>query len=104
MDIFGGSRKLDAILRQAYRQRDEAEAGPNWQDKVMRRIWEIGPFEPSVGFLPAFGDLVWRLVPVTSLLAAALVCLLLTLGGSADPLPPFVTAAEESMLSQILGI
>jgi hypothetical protein len=106
MNIFGPDfEKLDAILRQAYRAREEARAGTRWQDRVMERIEEAGRPGSPKGLLPGFGQLVWRLAPVTSLLALLLLGLMLTLGdASADPLQHFLSAAEESALARILGV
>jgi hypothetical protein len=105
VDFLDDSKKLDEILREAHRQRGETGAGTNWRDAVMARIGEIGPLDPSIRLLPAFGELVWRLVPVTSLLALVLICLLVTLGTSwSDPLEPLINAAEESLLFQIFGV
>lgn len=80
MNIFDPDQKLDAILRQAYRAREGAQARGQLGDRVMARIREADAPGRQERFLPAFGDLVWRLAPVSCLLAVVLIALLLTLG------------------------
>jgi hypothetical protein len=106
MNIFDpDNNKLDAILRQAYRAREGAQASGQWGDRVMARIREADAPGRRERFLPSFEELVWRLAPISCLLAVALIALLLTLGpAQADPLQSFLNGTEEAVLTQVFGV
>jgi hypothetical protein len=106
MNIFDPDQKeLDAILQQAYRAREDSQAGGQWRERVMARIREADAPGRAERFLPVFGDLVWQLAPVSCLLAVVLIAILLTLApAQADPLQSFVTGTEEAALTQVFGV
>jgi hypothetical protein len=56
-------KKLDEILREAYRQRDAAEAGTEWRDDVMLRIAQMAPLDPAACPLSGLGGLARGLSP-----------------------------------------
>jgi hypothetical protein len=66
---------LQAILRKAYRQKEDIEVGDQWQQEVMRRVRELGALQPTPSFPEMLEQLVWRLAPVTCLLIFGLTVL-----------------------------
>ncbi|MEE9120327.1 MAG: hypothetical protein V3U56_03450 [Syntrophobacteria bacterium] len=70
-----GHEVLEAILRKAYRQKENVEVGDQWQQEVMRRVRELGALQPTPSFPEMLEQLVWRLAPVTCLLILGLTVL-----------------------------
>jgi len=66
---------LQAILRNAYRQKENVEVKDQWQQEVMRRVRELGALQPTPSFSEMLEQLVWRLAPVTCLLILGLTVL-----------------------------
>lgn len=66
---------LEAILRKAFRQKENIEVGDQWQQEVMRRVQEFGALKPTPSFTEMLEQLVWRLAPVTCLLIVGLTVL-----------------------------
>ena len=66
--------RLKQILTAAYWEKEKAEVGDRWQERVMGTIREMAPVRPGSGFFDVFGQALWRFAPVA--------CgLLLLLGG-----------------------
>jgi hypothetical protein len=70
-----GHEVVKAILRKAYRQKENVEVGDQWQQDVMRRVRELGALQPTPSFPEMLEQLVWRLAPVTCLLILGLTVL-----------------------------
>ena len=106
MNIFDPDRnKLDAMLKQAYRARDNAQAGAHLCDRVMMRVRQAGPSGSGERDVAGLEELAWRLAPVSCVLTVALIFLLVTLGSvSADPLQSFFSSTEEAVMAQVLGV
>jgi hypothetical protein len=105
MTARGLNKKLEDVLRQAYRARESAEVGTRWEKDLMTRVRQIGPLQPEAPFLPAFEQFVWRLAPVLTLLALVLLAVFIgtEMASWEDPIQLFVSGAEESMLAHLFG-
>ena len=66
---------MKAILRKAYREKENIQVGDQWQQEVMRRVRELGALQPTPSFPEMLEQLVWRLAPVTCLLIFGLTVL-----------------------------
>jgi hypothetical protein len=66
---------LQAILKKAYRQKENVAVGDQWQQEVMRRVRNLGALETTPGFPEMLEQLVWQLAPVTCLLIFGLTVL-----------------------------
>ena len=66
---------VKAILRKAYREKENVEVGDQWQQKAMRRVQNLGALQPTPSFPEMLEQLVWRLAPVTCLLILGLTVL-----------------------------
>jgi hypothetical protein len=72
--------RLRAILREAYLEREKSETGDQWQDTVMHRIRKKREIHVAPGFPGVFGQITWKLAPVTVLLILAATAFLLGSG------------------------
>jgi hypothetical protein len=97
--------KFGALLRGAYRAKEDLEIGDRWQAGVMARVRALGALEARPRFLPAFERLVWKLAPISLCMSAGMVFLLLRLHATAhyDGVQLFARYVEELMLSRLLG-
>jgi hypothetical protein len=96
---------LRKAFRDAYFAKEGPAAGKAWRSQVMKRVRSIGPLESSVGFWPAFENLVWRLVPVSCILVVALTVLLLSMDAvlGHDYLGTVTAELDQPTLSELLG-
>ncbi len=99
------SERLTHILRQAYLAKERLEVGEQWQNNVMARVRVMGPPRSAPRFLPAFGHIVWRLAPATSLLALVLAALSIAVEFlfEYDLMQLFLNALEDSALVHLFG-
>ena len=66
---------MKAILRKAYREKENIQVGDQWQQEVMRSVRTLGALQPTPSFPEMLEQLVWRLAPVTCLLIFGLTVL-----------------------------
>ena len=97
---------LKKILLRKYHEKEKLELGDRWQANVMRRVRNLGPFQPKPDPLMQFGQFVWRLTPITCLLIIMSVAVLLKFDFTPDynVLISFITDAEEISLVQLLPL
>ena len=97
---------LKELLRRVYEGKERAEIDQRWKRGLMTRIREMGPPQRGPLFLPSFERLVWRLAPVTALVAVALAALLINLDLNSvnDALQLLTRGAEELTLAQLLAV
>ncbi len=106
MKISGNElEKLFRILKQAYHEKEKLEVGVQWQNRVMATVRQMGPVESMPRFMPTFEHLVWRLAPVTSLLALGLAAVSMVTDAVVeyDLLQLFLNAIEDSTLAHLFG-
>ena len=98
--------RLTTILRQAYLGKERVELGEQWQGSVMTRIREMGPIASVPRFLPTLEHIVWRLAPVTSLMALALAALSIAIDFlfEYDLFQLLLNAVEDSALAHLFGV
>jgi hypothetical protein len=98
--------KLASILRQAYLGKERFAVGDRWQNSVMARIREIGPFKSVPRFMPTFEQLVWRLAPAASLLTLGLAALSIATDFifEYDLFQLILSAIEDSALAHLFGV
>jgi len=98
--------KLKSILKEAYRDKENAEIGTLRQEELMHRLRGIGARQPMPRFLTMFAQFVWQLAPVISLLILALtgVLLALDLTSGYDVFQLLMNGREEFTLSEMLGV
>jgi len=97
---------LREILRRAYLEKENVEVGDRWQEKVMRRILELGEIEARPSSLVMFEQLVWRLAPLTCLLILGLTVLLSSFDfiSGYDVIQLLMDGTEELTLNQFFGL
>jgi hypothetical protein len=97
---------LKKAFRDVYFARERGDTGDRWRAQVMRRIRQIGPLTAGVGFWPAFELLVWRLAPVSFLLALVVIVLFLNmdLDFGYDYLDNLTAGLEEPTLAELFGL
>jgi len=97
--------KLGDLMRNVYRTRESLDIGDGWQDALMARVRQMGGVEGKPRFLSAFEQLVWRLVPISLSMSAAIVFLLARLYTTAhyDGVQLFARYVEELALRRVLG-
>lgn len=97
--------RLKALLTDAYRAREGVAVDERWQERLMARVKEIGPFDAKPCFKTAFGRFVWRLAPFTLAMSVALMFLLAGLYVTTryDGLQLTARDVEELTLKQALG-
>ena len=78
------NESLKTALREAYSAKGRAETGEEWQSRAMKRIRQIGPVRPAAGFWLAFGNLMWRLAPVSCVLILVLTFLFVNMDFDVD--------------------
>ncbi|MDP2644968.1 MAG: hypothetical protein Q8P24_08510 [Desulfobacterales bacterium] len=95
---------LKKVLLQAYLEKEKTETGDHWQANVMRHVRKLSPLQIKPDPLMQFGQLVWRMTPVSTLLVILSAALLLefdfTPGYSV--LVSLITDVEEIGLFQFL--
>jgi hypothetical protein len=64
--------KLRRALASAYFEKENADTGDLWQNKVMEHIRIIKSFYTQPSYLDRFQQLVWKLAPVAVVLALIL--------------------------------
>ena len=96
---------LMELFRQVYKGKELPEVEKAWRVRLMTRIREMGPPDRRPLFLPSFERLVWRLAPVTALLAIVLSALLINLGldSAYDAVQLLTRAVEELTLAQLFA-
>jgi hypothetical protein len=68
---------LMRIWRLAYHEKEKAEVGDQWQEKVMHHVRGIRHVISKKSFFEQFGDVLWRLAPVACALILILgICIL----------------------------
>ena len=60
--------KVINTLKTAYHDHDTPEVGGQWQQDVMRDIRRLGPLHQEVNGYAPYAQLLWRAVPVLSML------------------------------------
>lgn len=97
---------LKKMLFQAYQEKEKLELNDRWQINVMRRVRNLGPLQSKPDPLMQFGQLVWRLAPVSCLLIiiSAVVLLEFDFRPDYNVLISFVADAEETSLVQLLPL
>ena len=101
-----GHDRLQEILRQAYRAKEDVRVGDQWQDEVMRRVRELGPIQPTPSFVEILEQLIWRLAPAACLLILALTALLIV----SDFTPEYelfqmlTNGTDEPTFAQLFGL
>jgi len=97
---------LKKILFQAYHQKEKPELGDRLRMHIMDRVRKMGPLQVKPDPLTLFGQFVWRLTPVTSLLIMISLAVLLEFDFTPDynVLISFVSDAEEISLAQLLPL
>jgi len=60
--------KVINTLKTAYHDHDTPEVNGQWQQDVMRDIRRLGPLRPEVNGYTLYAQLLWRAVPVISML------------------------------------
>jgi len=99
-----GMEKVIETLRLVYWKKENVEINRQWESKVMIRIRKMAAFEPRPLFLPMFEHLVWRLVPVASLVLVGLIFFFIEFDLSPEyDLAQLMNNADE-LLSQIFGV
>jgi hypothetical protein len=78
------NESLKKAFREAYSAKDGGETSEEWQSQAMKRIRRIGPLRPAAGFWPGFETLVWRLTPVSCVLALVLTFILVNMDFEVD--------------------
>jgi hypothetical protein len=98
--------RLQTILREAYLDRENREAGKQWQDGVMHRIRKMSVIDVAPTFPGVFGQFTWKLAPVTVLLVLAATAFLIGSGlTSGYEMFEFVlNGTEELTLMQIFAV
>ena len=98
--------KLRELLRRAYRDKENVEVGDQWQEKVMRRIRELGEIGERPSSLVMFEQFVWRLAPLTCLLILGLTVLLSSsdLISGDDVIQLLMNGTEELAINQFFGL
>ena len=100
-----GMGKVIEILRLVYWKKENIEVDRQWEGQVMTRIREMAAFESRPRFLPMFEHLVWRLVPVTSLVLVGLIVFFIEFDLTPEyELVQLMNGAEELILPQIFGV
>lgn len=97
---------LQAILRKAYRQKENVEVGDQWQQEVMRRVRNLGALKPTPSFPEMLEQLVWRLAPVTCLLIFGLTVIFAVSDFTSgyELLQLLMNGTEELTFAQFVGI
>lgn len=100
------NESLKKVFREAYSAKRAGETGEGWQSQVMRRIRQIGPLRPATGFWPAFGNMVWRLAPVSCALVLVLMFLFLSMEPDVGPdyLGTMAAEMEKPNLVELFGL
>jgi hypothetical protein len=102
--LTNGMEKVIEALRLVYLKKEDIEIDRQWEGKVMTCIREMADFESRRRFLPMFERLVWRLVPVTSLVLAGLIALFFVFDLAPEyDLAQLMNGADE-LMSQIFGV
>jgi hypothetical protein len=100
------TRRIMELLKSEYLagQDPGPKIGASWQDRVMARIREEGGLE-SPHFLALFGQIAWRLTPVTCSLTAVLAILTVRayLALDYNLFQLLMSYAEDLMLTQLFG-
>jgi len=95
-----------AAWRPLYQERENRalETNVTWQADVMRAVRRIGPLHAGPQASLLFGQLVWRLAPITMLLiiAAAVILLKFNITPGDSLLVSLITDVEELTISQLL--
>ena len=95
-----------AAWRPLYRERENRalELDGTWQADVMRAVRRIGPLDARPQASMLFGQLVWRLAPVTMLLiiVAAVILLKFNMIPGDNLLVSLITDVDELTISQLL--
>lgn len=96
---------LKKILREAYFEKEHAEAGEQWQVNVMRRIRGLGPITSGPNFLVFFERFFWRLTPATCFLVLISAVLLFKLDFTPEYnlLASLIYNTEKATLIQLFG-
>lgn len=97
---------LKKILLKRYHEKEKLELDDQWYMNVMSRVRRLGLFQAKPDPLMQFGQLVWRLTPVTCLLIIVSAAVLLKFDFTPDynVLISFITDAEEISLAQLLPL
>jgi hypothetical protein len=102
------SKAFMELLKKAYLAEGLPRPGidPSWQNRVMASIRQNQRDLEPHGFLPLFGQTVWRLAPATCALALVLgVFTVKTYLGFVDnPMELFLSHAEDVMITQLFGM
>ena len=61
--------KLIKTLKTTYHDQEEVQAGPQWQQNVMRDIRRLGPLKPEANGMAFIDQYMWR--------AATVICMLI---------------------------
>jgi len=100
------NESLKKAFRDTYAAKEREETGDGWQLQVMKRVRRIGPLAPASKFLPAFEHFVWRLAPVSCLLALVLTLLFVNmeLDVDSDYLGTMEAEMEQPTLVELFGL
>ena len=97
--------KVIEMLRFVYWKKENIAVDRQWEEQVMTCIREMAAFESRPCFLPMFEHLVWRLVPVTSLVLVGLIVFFIEFDLTPEyELVQLMNSAEELILPQIFGV
>ena len=101
-----GHDRLQEILGQAYREKEEIIVGDQWQDEVMRRVRELGPIQSTPRFAEFLEQFIWRLAPAACLLILALTALLIFSDFSSEYelYQMLMNGIEEQTFAQLFGL
>ncbi len=64
--------RLRGILSAAHHEKEKAQVGETWRVRTMGQIMDLGPLYFEAGYFELLNRFLWRLAPVTCVLAAAL--------------------------------
>jgi len=64
--------ELESALKRAFREKEKAKPGEQWQQQMMSHIRSLGPVYAKTDYLEVFEQFVWRFAPV----ACALILML----------------------------
>ena len=98
--------RLTKAWQQLYHEKENQIIPDRWQTKVMQTVRNIGAIPIKADPFTPFGQLVWRLAPVTILLIIVSAALLVTSGFAPENylLISWITGAEDISLNQLLPL
>ena len=65
-------QKMENLLIRAYREKERAKVGEQWQKNLMSHIRSLGPLNSKTNFFELLEPFVWRFAPVACVLILVL--------------------------------